>query len=227
MPPNLHLPSTFSGRAYAGSRIRAVGAFLGPASAAVVLLGCGLQWSGTSTADMPEVRPYELTDADNRPCPDELPVSDDPSGHGFGVQELADEHPTLLSPNEAWECRYDPFDAATTTSGGAMYEWRRSNQPTPVDSAALPRLRDALGGLGPADRSEGCNADLGPRWMVVYNHDGDLTGLVVDDYGCRDVRLTDNPHVTPPGADDQEGAVGGILDGGEAILDVLGPSRRN
>jgi hypothetical protein len=26
--------------------------------------------------------------------------------------------------------------------------------------------------------------------MVVHSHGGDLTGVVVDDYGCRDVRLT-------------------------------------
>lgn len=61
--------------------------------------------------------------------------------------------------------------------------------------------------------------------MVVYSHAGDLTGVVVDDYGCRDVRLTDNPHVTPPGASDQVGTVGGILDGGATILHALGVGR--
>jgi hypothetical protein len=226
MPPSTHLQSVISGRSHATNRARGVGAFVGSASAAVVLTGCGLQWPGTLTADEPEVQSYELDEADDRPCPEELPIGDDPSGHGFGVQGVADESPTLLSPNEAWVCQYDPFDASTTTSHGAIYEWRRTGQPTPVASGDLPRLRNALGGLVPADRSEGCNADLGPRWMVVYNHDGDLTGLVVDDYGCRDVRLTDNPHATPPGADDQEGAVGGILDGGQAVLDMLGLSRQ-
>jgi hypothetical protein len=53
------------------------------------------------------------------------------------------------------------------------------------------------------------------------------TGVVVDDYGCRDVRLTDNPHTTPPGADDQAGTVGGVLDGGAAILEALGVGRLN
>lgn len=226
MPQSTHVPSVIGGRSHAETRVKAVGAFFGSASAAVVLAGCGLQWPGTSTADKPEVRPYELAEADNRPCPKELPVGEDPSGHGLGVQDVADESPTLLRPNEAWVCQYDPFDASTTTSGGAIYEWRRTGQPTPVASADLPRLRDALDALDPADRSEGCTADLGPRWMVVYNHDGDLTGLVVDDYGCRDVRLTDNPHATPPGADDQEGTVGGILDGGQAVLDSLGLSRQ-
>jgi hypothetical protein len=63
--------------------------------------------------------------------------------------------------------------------------------------------------------------------MVVYSHHGDLTGVVVDDYGCRDVRLTANPHSTPAGAADQEGIVGGVLDGGAAILDTLGVGRSN
>jgi hypothetical protein len=63
--------------------------------------------------------------------------------------------------------------------------------------------------------------------MVVYNHDGDLTAVVVDDYGCRDARLTDNPHVTAPGADHQDGTVGGVLDGGAAILDALELGRLN
>ena len=63
--------------------------------------------------------------------------------------------------------------------------------------------------------------------MVVYAHDGDLTGVVVDDYGCRTVRLTDKPHATPPGADRQEGTVGGTLDGGRAILAALRPVPSN
>jgi hypothetical protein len=96
-----------------------------------------------------------------------------------------------------------------------------------VVAADLPELQDALGDLAPADRSGGCTSDLGPRWMVVYSHDGDLTGVVVDDYGCRDVRLTDDPHTTPPGADDQDGTVGGVLDGGAEILNVLGVGRSN
>jgi hypothetical protein len=49
--------------------------------------------------------------------------------------------------------------------------------------------------------------------------------VVVDGYGCRDVRLTADPHATPPGADDQHGTVGGVLDGGPAVLDAVGVGR--
>lgn len=193
--------------------------------AAIALAGCGLPLSGTSAADNPEVRPSELTDADGRPCPKKLPIGEDPSGHGFGTEEVADEAPTLLEPEEAWVCRYNSVDVGTTTNGGAIYGWRRAGQPEPVSAADLAGLRDALDDLAPADRSRGCTADLGPRWLVVYSHDDDLTGVLVDDYGCRDVRLTDDPRSTPPGADNQDGTVGGVLEGGSAILGALGIGR--
>jgi hypothetical protein len=202
----------------------AVGALLGLASAALLLAGCDVPWSDTATANEPEVHPSELTEADGRPCPRELPIGEDPSGHGFGAEEVADELPTLLAPQEAWVCQFNSFDVGTTPDG-AVYGWRRAGHAEPVAAADLPDLKDALDELAPADHSGGCTADLGPRWMVVYSHAGDLTGVVIDDYGCRDVRLTDDPTTTPPGADGQVGTVGGVLDGGAAILDVLGLGR--
>ena len=98
-------------------------------------------------------------------------------------------------------------------------------EPQPVAAQKLARLQRALAALAPADSERACTSDLGPRWMVVSSHDGDLTGAVVDDYGCRDVRLTDDPHETPPGEDDQGGVVGGVLQGGSALLDALGVGR--
>ena len=224
------LPNSSSLPAAAASRPRAwrpIGATLGLATAVLCLAGCDLPWSGEPTAKAPEVRSSELADAAGRPCPQELPIGEDPSGHGFGIEEVADERPTLLAPQEAWVCQYNTFDVGTTANGGAIHGWSRAGRPEPVAAATLPDLQDVLDDLVPADRSRACPADLGPRWMVVYSHDGDLTGVVVDDYGCRDVRLTDNPITTPPGADNQEGTVGGVLDGGAAILDVLGVGRSN
>lgn len=206
-------------------RTRAIGrggAFLGLAAAALALTGCG---PTTLTANNPEVRTSELTDTGGQPCPKRLPIGEDPAGHGFGIEEVADQLPTLLDVQEAWVCEYNPFDVGTTPSGGAVYGWRRAGQPEPVADADLPDLQSALDAVAVADRSRGCTDDLGPRWMVAYSHDDDLTGVVVDDYGCRDVRLTDNPHTTPPGADDQAGTVGGVLDGGAAILEALGVGR--
>ncbi|CAN5408643.1 hypothetical protein BH09ACT12_BH09ACT12_21540 [soil metagenome] len=171
------------------------------------------------------MRSGELEAASGRPCPDELPIGEDPSGHGFGVEEAADQLPTLLEPQEAWVCRYDSVDIAPTANGGAVLGWSLQGRPEPVDAARLPDLQGALDDLAVLDSGGACTADLGPRWMVLYSHDGDLTAAVVDDYGCRNVRLTDDPRTTPPGADDQEGTVAGVLDGGQAILHALGVGR--
>ena len=212
-------------RPRAGRRTSSGLALAGLVTAVLALTGCDLRWSSTPVADKPELRTSELTDADGRPCPAKLPTGEDPSGHGFGTEAAAEELPSLLEPQEAWVCQYNTFDAGTTDAG-AVYGWRLDGQPQPVAADKIADLQDALDDLTPADRGD-CTADLGPRWMVVYSHDGDLTGVVVDDYGCRDVRLTDDPHTTPPGADNQEGAVGGVLDGGPAILDALGIGRAN
>lgn len=176
-------------------------------------------------AESPTVRPGEMSSAGDQLCPSDLPIADDPSGHGFGVERAAEELPSLLQPQEAWVCRYDSFDRAAASSGGVVLGWRLAGRPEPVATADLPDLRAALEELNLPDPNQACTDDLGPRWMVVYSHDGDLTGLVVDDFGCLSVRLTDRPHTTPPGEQDQEGAVGGVLGGGAAVLEALGLGR--
>ena len=188
------------------------------AAAAVFLAGCG----GTPTAADPVLRPHELADAGNRPCPDALPTGDDPSGHGFGTSEPADERPALLDPQEAWVCQYSLYDG---TPAEREPTWRRTGQTAPVSTTDLPALRAALDDLAPADESRTCTADLGPRWLVVYSHGGDLTGVVVDDYGCQEVRLTDDPYATAPGAERQQGTVGGVLDNGREVLAAVGVGR--
>lgn len=202
-------------------------ALVGLSIAVPLLAGCASPGSSTVTADTPTVRTNELADAAGQPCPQELPIGDDPSGHGFGTEEAAAGLPALLEPHEAWVCQYVTVDVGTTSAGGSVYGWRRAGVPEPVVGADLPDLQAALDDLEPADRGRSCTDDLGPRWMVAYSHGGDLTGVVVDDFGCRAVRLTDNPHATPPGADGQDGAVGGVLQDGAAILDVIGVGRPN
>src|SRR5688500_18712558 len=100
MPP-LNTSLSTAASAYPGP-VSGTGGFLCVATTALVLTACGVPWSSTSIANTPEVRPSELTDAGDRPCPRELPTGDDPSGHGFGTEEPADERPTLLEPQEAW-----------------------------------------------------------------------------------------------------------------------------
>ena len=66
-----------------------------------------------------------------------------------------------------------------------------------------------------------CTADLGPRFVLVYRHGTDLTGVSVDDYGCNDVRLTDDPFTTVVGEASQGGAVRGVLRAEPELLDEL------
>lgn len=190
---------------------------VGVAAAALGLSGCGV-WAGT--AEPPTVQPGELAAADGRPCPTDLPLGEDPSGLGFGTERAAAQLPHLLEPQEAWVCQYDYVDP-TVDAGVTERGWRLTEDPRPVAAEDLPVLRSALDSLALVDMNQACTSDLGPRWMVAFSHDGDLTGVVVDDYGCRSVRLTDDPHATPPGADDQDGTVGGVLDGGSAVLEAV------
>ena len=65
----------------------------------------------------------------------------------------------------------------------------------------------------------------GTAFSVVLADAGDLTGVVVDDFGCHDTRLTADPHSLPAGADGPGGAVDGVLQGGPRVLQVLGVGR--
>lgn len=136
-------------------------------------------------------------------CPAHLPQEDDP-GYGFGTSEPAAAPPTLPPIDEARICRYAARESGAAPDGdGTAYAWVRDGRPRRVEAADLPALERALDSLTPAARDRMCTADLGPRWMLSYVHDGDLTGVLVDGFGCREVRLTDEPFSTPPGASPQ------------------------
>lgn len=211
---------------------------------AIGLFGAGLALVGCSSAtpdrsteeqtavtgqsvDSPMVRSGELSDVAGEPCPDELPVGEDPDGYGHGVRSLATELPDLLEPEQAWVCQYglveqfsaDPETGDLEVSGGV---WVSSGEAEEVPASRLPELQEALDGLDLLEPDVACTADLGPRWLVSYAHDGDLTGVVVEDFGCGSVRLTDQPHSTPPGEADQDGLVRGQLRGGHDILVAVG-----
>lgn len=190
--------------------------------AALGLAGCAAASSDPPRAAPPTAQPDELADARGEPCPEELPLGDDPGGYGFGVEGPATERPHLVESESAWLCRYEQITRESPDPGMAPLTWMLADGPVPVEADRRGVLRDALDAVAPIpDENFACTADLGPRWMVVTSHGGDLTAAVVDDYGCSFVRLSDNPHTTPPGADGQAGTVGGVLGGGRAILAAL------
>ena len=191
------------------------------AATAAATTSCGTLGSA-STAEDPVVHADEAASHAGEVCPPRLPIGEDPGGHGFGTESAAQELPSLLAPETAWVCRYDTMTAGRAPGGGARYSWDRTEPARLLDAATTEELADALDDLTLLEGEQACTADLGPRWMVVYDHGGDLTGVVVDDYGCRDVRLTDEPFATPPGAPGQEGMVEGILGGGADLLEGLG-----
>ncbi len=153
-------------------------------------------------------------------CPDTLPMTVDPGGHGFGPDQAASRLPDLPKPQTAWVCKYSAVDSGVTDNG-MVFSWTRESEPRPVDPAQLPALADDLRHLSLPDEVLACTADLGPRWLLAYPGEDGLIGVVVDDYGCREVRLTDDPFVTTAGAADTHGTVTGTLAAPEGILDRI------
>ena len=184
-----------------------------------VLAGCADLGSTPPAADPPPSTSVdEVAAHDGKVCPKRLPESAN-ADHGLGADESAESAPSLSVPESAWVCRYDPAAVGPGPEGdGTTYGWVRAGEVRPVDPARLLALQRDLTELAPAERNRVCTADLGPRWMLVYSHGNDLTGVVVDDFGCRDVRLTDEPFETVPGDATQPGTTRGVLAGPAALL---------
>ena len=159
-------------------------------------------------------------------CPRRLPEASEDT-YGFGTSEPADAAPTLPVPESAWVCQYVPDDVGPgSDADGTAYGWARRGAPRRIAESRLPDLARHLGELAPAESERACTADLGPRWMLVYASGTDLTGVVVDDFGCRDVRLTDEPFSTVPGEASQPGTVPGVLTGPAELLMQLRADHR-
>lgn len=156
----------------------------------------------------------EVAAHDGRVCPRQLPHSEDADDQGFGTFQPAESTPSLPAPEKAWVCQYQPTETGPAPDGDRpSLTWVRYGEAHPVDSSQLPALQQSLNDLAPADEGQACNDDLGSRWMLAYSHSKDLTGVVVDDYGCQDIRLTDEPFTTVPGEATQSGTVPGVLTG--------------
>jgi hypothetical protein len=155
------------------------------------------------------------------PCPDVLPAPADDDGYGFGTSTPADRDPRFASPDRAWVCQYTARDVAPAGHNGAQYEWGLNHTPRRVDDSLLGEVVDGLEGIEVVEPvGDGCNADGGPRYALITSAGGDLTGVVVDDYGCREVRLTDDPFVTAPGDPQDGGTVPGVLEA-RGLADTL------
>ncbi|VXB76707.1 hypothetical protein [Nocardioides sp. AX2bis] len=173
---------------------------------------------GGTTTDLARTDPAvdELAAQDGRPCPARLPGRDDDA---FGGTDPAASAPDLAAPDRAWVCRYQLADGA---EGAA---WTRQTRPQQVAADRLPDLAAALAELAPADDGRLCTEELGPRYLLVLAADGDagtdLTGVAVDGFGCRDVRLTDDPSTTAPGEASAPGVVPGVLTAPDDLVEVL------
>ncbi|MDN4483937.1 hypothetical protein [Demequina lignilytica] len=174
------------------------------AAAAMLLAGCASGGgAGPSTASAVEP---------STGCPDVL-VQADPPHHGFGTQDAATSVPELGVPEAAWVCEYVAEDTGDPDpDGGALYEWRRTDAAlAEVPDDALVELGDLLAmvDVPPADRA--CTDDLGPRLLLVAVTDDRQVAMTIDEYGCREIRLTEDPWESPPGSPSDPDLPAGVL----------------
>lgn len=212
-----------------------VGSRWGAAVATVVVsvvgaTGCATgPGSGAASADSARDRGEAVAPAPDElrrhggVCPPRLPAASE------GAQEVATAAPSLPVPAEAWMCVYAPVDGAPSEPGPPG--WRLRGRAAAVPADAVGRLPALLDRLAPADVHRMCTDDLGPRLALTYTgaaeRSGDLTTVVVDLFGCRDVQLTSDPFTTAPGdLGPQDGAgdtgvVGGVLTGPPELTELL------
>lgn len=176
-------------------------------AAALLLAACSAgapgQWR-VSAGDPASDGVGELSSHDGVPCPEALPNSSD--DHGLGISSAATSTPGSLEFNAAWLCEYVTDNGTLQEDGNGMtYGWVRTGEPVEFSEAGLTELARVLSTIAPPEDPEGmaCTDDLGPRYLVVTASGEDLTGIAVDDFGCRWVRLTEDPHVTAPGESEQ------------------------
>lgn len=141
-------------------------------------------------------------------CPAELAQPE-----GDAADDPATEAPSLPAPESAYVCFYDPSEDFST--------WRLADAPVAVPDADLPTLARQIANLAPPATDGSCGDGRGTRWLLVSTVGDDLTGIVVDDFGCASVRLSDNPFENAPGEATQEGTVPGVLRGSDELLNQL------
>lgn len=162
----------------------------------------------------------ELAEAGGRPCPDVLPHKPGSDGEGFGTQTPASSVPNLPPARRGWVCNYGADTVPGGDHNGDYVTWRLRGQALSLNDSQLATAVDALSGLSLPD-GQGCDDNLGPRWLLVTENNGDLTGIAVDAFGCETVRLTDSPAVNEPGIATQPGTGSGAFEGLPDLADFL------
>ncbi|WP_193611971.1 hypothetical protein [Nocardioides lijunqiniae] len=203
---------------------------LAPALLVLALLaGCSDEDSGSATDSGGSGEPTPTatttpTKPDEPQCPGELAVGEG-TELGLGTDEPAAEAPPDVdTPAAAWVCPYDLRDTQSGGESGAEPDprWVPSGPGRFVPDARLADLAASLSELEPAPVDRVCTADLGRRLLLVVPREDGLTGVVMDEFGCRDVRMTDDPFSsTPAGDEDGEGTVAGVLTGPVSLHAVL------
>ena len=179
---------------------------------AMLMAGCATSPGTSPVEKAPDVEPS---------CPDGL-VDPTPLDHGLGTNTPAARAPSVGSLTQAWVCTYESVGTSSTEpGGGSVYTWTLVEGPAEVEAARLDEASELIATLAPAESMRACTADLGPRVMLVAATGLGTLGMVVDDYGCRDVRLTDDPWTVAPGESTTEYIPSGVLTGSEGIIATL------
>lgn len=167
------------------------------------------------------------------PCPTFL-VADGRTRSGFGPVTPSPGAPALPAPDAAYLCRYLPEEPPRGTGGGYRWGSDLCCEAVALTPAELARLTQELEGLAPG---RSCRADdvlltrprrvAGPRYLLTLRSGADLTGVVLDDFGCGHVRLTDDPFELEPGTHRGSGGVRpGVLRTPGDLVDRLGEALR-
>ncbi|MDN4477088.1 hypothetical protein QQX10_03670 [Demequina sp. SYSU T00039] len=126
------------------------------------------------------------------------PACDEALESPGGAFEAAAAAAELGRFDAAWICVYPIGDGSPVSSG-------------PAEIEDLDRLGALLDGIGPADTSQGCTLEAGPRYLLVLADGASATRLVIESYGCRFVTI-----------DGYDGLFGGSRDMVAELEDLAG-----
>lgn len=180
-------------------------------AAALALAGC------TNDADNAQTQTPTFA-APDQVCPAQLPL---PPGGSEESWDLAAESPELPAPDAAWLCEYTVNDFAADGEGPPDWVWSREGEPRELADAGLDVAGDLLSDLSVFPDEIACTADLGPRWLVAFQVRDELWGVTINEYGCREARLTEDPFAVAAGHSQDPRLVQGSLQPPTGILDDL------